>query len=91
MAGLFQYSYFSQPKNDINFNGGLNSTNGPLSLKDTESPSLQNIDFNKFGSILKRNGYIVLNTIPLGPSYLLDQGGNVLLDQSGSPLLQQGS
>jgi hypothetical protein len=62
MAGLFTYSYFSQPKNDINFNGGLNSTNGPLSLKDTESSDLQNILFNKFGSILKRNGYLNLNS-----------------------------
>lgn len=33
-----------------------------MSLKDTESSSLQNIDFNKFGSILKRNGYAVLST-----------------------------
>lgn len=29
-----------------------------MSLQDTESPDLQNIDFNKFGSILKRNGYL---------------------------------
>lgn len=62
MAGLFPYSLYSQPKNDLNFNGGLNTTNGPLSLKDTESPDLQNIDFNKFGSILKRNGYLNLNS-----------------------------
>lgn len=60
MAGLFPYSFYSQPKDDINFNGGLNSTSGPLSLKDTEASDLQNIDFNKFGSILKRNGYSVL-------------------------------
>jgi len=62
MAGLFPYAMYSQPKNDINFNGGLNTTNGPLSLNDTESPSLQNIDFNKFGSILKRSGYLNLNS-----------------------------
>ena len=62
MAGLFPYSFYSQPKNDINFNGGLNSTNGPLSLKDSESSGLQNIDFNKFGSILKRNGYALLTS-----------------------------
>jgi len=49
---------------DVNFNGGLNTTGGPLSLKDTESPDLQNIDFNKFGSIVKRNGYTTLNTVP---------------------------
>lgn len=62
MAGLFQYAYFSQPREDVNFNGGLNSTSGPLSLKDTESSDLNNVDFNKFGSILKRNGYINLNS-----------------------------
>ena len=47
---------------DINFSGGLNSTGGPLSLQNNESSSLQNIDFNKFGSVLKRNGYTALNT-----------------------------
>lgn len=62
MAGLFPYAYFSQPRTDSNFNGGLNSTSGPLSVTDAESPSLQNIDFNKFGSILKRNGYLNLNS-----------------------------
>lgn len=48
--------------NDIAFNGGLNSTAGNLALKDNESSDLQNIDFDKFGSILKRNGYSALNT-----------------------------
>ncbi len=62
MAGIFPYSFYSQVKNDINFNGGLNSTSGPLSLKDTESSDLQNIDFNKFGSILKRSGYLNLTS-----------------------------
>ena len=52
----------SQPVSDKNFNGGLNSTSGPLSLQDSESSDLQNIDFNKFGSILKRNGYLNLNS-----------------------------
>lgn len=33
-----------------------------MSLKDTESSDLQNIDFNKFGSILKRNGYLNLTS-----------------------------
>jgi hypothetical protein len=47
---------------DVNFGGGLNSTGGPLSLKNNESPDLQNVDFNKFGSVLKRNGYTALNT-----------------------------
>jgi hypothetical protein len=61
MAGA-NFTTDSQPIGDINFNGGLNSTSGPLSVKDNESSDLQNIDFNKFGSILKRNGYQALNT-----------------------------
>jgi len=32
-----------------------------LALQNNESSDLQNIDFNKFGSILKRNGYVHLN------------------------------
>jgi hypothetical protein len=44
------------------FNGGLNTTSGPLGLQDNESSDLQNIDFDKFGSLLKRNGYSVLNS-----------------------------
>lgn len=62
MAGLLPFAYYSQPRTDSNFNGGLNSTSGPLSLSDSESPNLQNIDFNKFGSILKRSGYNFLNS-----------------------------
>jgi len=72
MAGLFPYSLYSQPKNDLNFNGGLNTTNGPLSLKDTESPDLKNVDFNKFGSILKRNGYLNVNSSPTSGSVQSD-------------------
>lgn len=61
MAGL-KFTTPSQPISDANFNGGLNSTSGPLSLKNTESSDLLSIDFNKFGSIIKRNGYTSLNT-----------------------------
>lgn len=61
MAGG-NYTSPSQPIPDKNFNGGLNSTSGPLSVQNTESSDLQNIDFNKYGSILKRNGYAALNT-----------------------------
>jgi hypothetical protein len=42
--------------------GGLNTTAGPLHLEDNESSDLSNIDFDKFGSILKRNGYTAINT-----------------------------
>ncbi len=61
MAGI-KFTTPSQPISDANFNGGLNSTSGPLSLKNTESSDLLSVDFNKFGSIVKRNGYTALNT-----------------------------
>lgn len=48
--------------------GGLNSTSGTLNVDDSESSDLQNIDFDKFGSILKRRGYSTLNTITLSGS-----------------------
>jgi len=53
---------------DINFNGGLNTTGGPLSLKENESPDLQNVDFSKFGSVIKRNGYTTLNSSAIASS-----------------------
>lgn len=61
MAGI-KFTTSSQPIPDSNMNGGLNSTSGPLSLKNSESSDLLSIDFNKFGSIVKRNGYTALNT-----------------------------
>jgi hypothetical protein len=53
-----------------NFSGGLNSTAGPLTVADNESSDLQNVDFNKFGSVLKRNGYAVLGEGPIGTASL---------------------
>ena len=64
MAGR-KYTSLSTPVSDKNFNGGLNSTSGPLNLQNNESSDLQNIDFNKFGSILSRNGTTVLNSASL--------------------------
>lgn len=61
MAGA-SFTTNSVPVTDNNFNGGLNSTSGPLSVKDNEASDLLNVDFNKFGSIVKRNGYTALNT-----------------------------
>lgn len=71
MAGG-NYTSGSQPVSDINFNQGLNSTSGPLSLSNSESSDLQNIDFNKFGSILKRNGYLNLNSSALTGTTTID-------------------
>jgi len=58
MAGL-PYTSNSNPQGQKALNGGLNSTGGALELQENESSDLQNIDFDKFGSILKRNGYTV--------------------------------
>lgn len=71
MAGI-NLSTASQPIADNNFNGGLNTTAGPLSLSDSESSDLQNIDMNKFGSIVKRNGYTALNTSAISGSQKSD-------------------
>lgn len=61
MAGI-SYTTRSVPYASISLTGGLNTTAGPLSTADNESSSLQNIDFNKFGSILKRAGYVNVNS-----------------------------
>lgn len=61
MAGI-HYTSPSQPIPDTNFSGGLNTLAGPLSLKNTESSDLNNVDLGKYGSVLKRNGYTALNT-----------------------------
>lgn len=67
MAGT-PYTTPSQSIASTSFSGGLNTTGGPLSLEDKESSDLQNIDFNKFGSLLKRNGYVALNTTAIASS-----------------------
>lgn len=74
----------SQPMGDSNFNGGLNSTSGPLSLNNNESSNLLNIDFNKFGSIIKRNGYTALNTSVLGGIGGIDSYTKLLLHCNGT-------
>lgn len=65
MAGRSPWAYFSEPAGDSNFNGGLNTAGGTLSLQDNESSGLQNVDFNFLGSVLQRNGYTCLNTTAL--------------------------
>lgn len=52
--------------NVISFAGGLNTNAGPFALQSNESPDLQNVDFNIFGSLLKRNGYVNVNSSALG-------------------------
>lgn len=50
---------------DNAFNGGLNTSAGPFALANSESSDLQNIDFDIFGSIVSRNGYVNLSTASL--------------------------
>ena len=60
-------SYISAdtPFSFIKLGGGLNNTSGTLNVQDNESPDLLNIDFDKFGSIMPRYGYTILNTTAL--------------------------
>lgn len=71
---LMPYTSRSVPVSDKALNGGLNSTAGPLGLANNESSDLLNIDFNKFGSIVKRNGYTQLNSTPTTGSNLQSDG-----------------
>lgn len=61
MAGI-KYTSSTVPISFKKMNGGLNSTAGPLGLEKNEFSDLLNIDFDKFGSFAKRNGYTALNT-----------------------------
>lgn len=61
MAGQ-DFQSRSLPVGLIKSNGGLNTTASPLNIADSESSDCQNIDFDIFGSILKRNGYSTLNS-----------------------------
>jgi hypothetical protein len=63
MAGLGKG--FTTPSTPVSFKGlggGVNTTAGQLYLQPNEWSDLLNIDFDKFGSIIKRNGYTALNT-----------------------------
>ncbi len=54
-----------QPFNFLKNSGGLNTTAAPTSLEANEAQDLQNIDFNEFGAIKKRQGYDTLNSTAL--------------------------
>jgi len=57
-----RYTSNSQPAGISSFSGGLNTTTNPINLADNEVREIQNMDFSKFGSVFKRNGYTALNT-----------------------------
>ena len=56
------YTSKSVPFGLISLSGGLNSNSSGLALQDNETPDCLNVDFDIFGSSVKRNGYAVLNT-----------------------------
>lgn len=56
------YQISSVPVSFNKHGGGLNSTSSALNLESNESPDLKNVDFDKFGSVIKRNGYATLNS-----------------------------
>lgn len=50
----------------INYGGGLNTTSNPMLIDDTEASDLQNVYFDEKGSLIKRNGYVKLNSLSVG-------------------------
>lgn len=59
-----EYQSAKIPVSISTLGGGLND--GTMSLKDNETNDLQNIDFDKSGSIIKRLGYYHLNNSIIG-------------------------
>jgi len=74
--------------NQKKLNGGLNDTAGPLSLNDNESSDLRNVDFDKFGSVFTRRGYLNLGTSSIESQLLLETGDTLLLEDGGTFLLE---
>jgi hypothetical protein len=64
----------SQAFSEKTFAGGLNSTAGPFALDNSQSSDLENIDFDVYGSISKRNGYTVFNPVATSGSNLRGDG-----------------
>lgn len=56
------YTSQSVSANISSFAGGLNTTTNPINLQENEVREIQNMDYSKFGSAVKRNGYTALNT-----------------------------
>lgn len=98
MAGI-KFSTASVPISFKKLNGGLNSTAGPLGLEQNEFSELLNIDFDKFGSFLKRNGYTALNTSAFNSSarwtglkwFELASGTDYLVGTCGNKLAKMDS
>ena len=65
------------------FEGGLNS--GELGLQPNESDDLANVEFDKFGSMIKRKGYLWLNAniIPVSNASIASNT-NLYFDSCGT-------
>lgn len=71
----------SMPLSFKGFNGGLNNTASPLTVADNEASKIQNIDFDRFGSVLKRSGYTPIANASYGGS---DAYNTLLLHMDGT-------
>ena len=55
------YTSTAVPIGIVGLSGGLNTNASGLAVQDSESSDCQNVDFDIFGSVVKRNGYTQLN------------------------------
>lgn len=93
MSGL-DYTSRSAPYGVVKNTGGLNSTFSSLNVGDNESTDCLNIDYDKFGSIIKRSGYSTLNSVAFNSSatwnslfwFELSSGTNYLIGTCGNKL-----
>lgn len=81
----------TMPASFVRLNKGLNQNGNPINLTNEESPSLQNINFNAYGALVKRNGYKYLNTTKIpstggGGGSTFDKGGDLIT--SGGAFVQ---
>ena len=60
--GIPNYTTRAVPIGITSLSGGLNTNASGISIKDNESTGCQNVDFDIYGSVIKRNGYMRLNT-----------------------------
>lgn len=98
MAGSI-FTSQGQPVSKPTNSGGLNSGSSPLSVADNEATDLINIDYNSFGSFIKRSGYSPLNTTAFnsgaannGLAYFeMVSGTDYIVGAFGSKLAKQDS
>lgn len=86
--------------NKFEMTGGLNTVSSSIFLKPGEFRDVQNIDYFPIGGFSKRNGYLYLNTSPVGSSactglymgrYFLSGGTNLAYLVSGTKIYKMTS